>query len=235
MNAAALHAERLHKSIVLASGERLPLVRGVSLSLAAGESAAVVGRSGSGKSTLLALLGLLSPADSGALRLGGRDTARLSDRQLSEVRGREIGFVFQNYSLLPHLTAAENVAMPLTQGRRLGRAEIRRRTAAALAEVGLADRADSRPRQLSGGEQQRTAIARALAGSPSVVLADEPTGALDVGTAEQVLTVLLESARSRGAALLVVTHDLAVAERMDRVLRLDRGALVEERQEAPCG
>jgi ABC-type lipoprotein export system ATPase subunit len=225
-----LQAHALSKSVVLPSGERLRLVRSVGLAVGAGESVAIVGRSGSGKSTLLALLGLLSPPDAGTLSINDRDCSTLNDRELSKLRNRNLGFVFQNYSLLGHLNAAENVALPLLQGSKLRRAEIRRLTNDALAAVGLLDRAHSRPRHLSGGEQQRVAIARALVWSPTVILADEPTGALDIATAEQVLTTLVDAAIQHNAALVLVTHDPLVAERADRVLRLESGTLVEERR-----
>ncbi|GAA2839708.1 ABC transporter ATP-binding protein [Kitasatospora paracochleata] len=229
---AVLVAEDVHKGVQLASGRRLDLVRAVNLTVAAGESVAVVGRSGSGKSTLLTVLGLLSRPDRGRITVAGRDTATLGDRPLSALRNGAIGFVFQNYSLLAHLDAAENVALPLNHGPRVPGREVRARTADALAAVGLAERARSRPRQLSGGEQQRVAIARALVRDPSLVLADEPTGALDTATADRVLATLTGVTARRGAALVVVTHDREVAMRMDRVLRLEDGVLVEERQPA---
>jgi ABC-type lipoprotein export system ATPase subunit len=199
-------------------------VSDVDIAVAEGESVAVMGRSGSGKTTLLSILGLLLPPDSGRVLIGGEDTADLTDRRLSAVRNARLGFVFQNYSLMGHLTAAENVAIPLLQGR-TKRGLIARRVASALEAVGLADRAESKPVHLSGGEQQRVAIARAIVGNPSIVLADEPTGALDGETAAAVLETLRRATSAASAALVVVTHDETVASTTDRVVRLEAGVL----------
>ncbi|KJS52807.1 hypothetical protein VM98_29100 [Streptomyces rubellomurinus subsp. indigoferus] len=232
----ALVAEGITKTVRLPSGEELALLRGVELSVEAGESVAVLGRSGSGKSTLLAVLGLLTTADRGRLSINGRDASRLGDRQRAAFRNRELGFVFQNYSLLGHLSAAENVALPLRQGgpSLSGRA-VRARTARALEAVGLAHRAASRPRQLSGGEQQRVALARAMVRGPGIILADEPTGALDADTADEVFRMLVETSEQRGGALVVVTHDTAVARRLSRSVRLVEGRLVPDVARTPAG
>ena len=172
------------------------------------------------------MLGLLERPDGGSLRLAGADPWALGDRGRAQLRNRALGFVFQTYSLVPHLSAAENVALPMGYGAVTSRRRTREAVGQALEDVGLTHRSRSRPRQLSGGEQQRVAIARALVREPAVVLADEPTGALDTATAERVLDLLLTVTRSRGAALLLVTHDAAVAERADAVLRLHQGRLV---------
>lgn len=221
----ALEARGVSKSVTLSSGTRLKIVSEVDLAVAEGESVAVMGRSGSGKTTLLSILGLLLPPDDGQVLIGGEDTAALTDRQLSAVRNSRLGFVFQNYSLMGHLTAAENVAIPLLQGR-TKRSSIAQRAASALDAVGLGDRSGSKPGHFSGGEQQRVAIARAIVGSPGIVLADEPTGALDGQTADAVLETLRRTTSDAGAALVVVTHEEAVASRMDRVVLLETGSLI---------
>jgi ABC-type lipoprotein export system ATPase subunit len=221
----ALQADELAKSVDLATGEQLHILRGVQISISRGEFVAVVGKSGSGKSTLLALLGLLSKPDRGAVHVAGHDTGRLSDSAKSHLRNAQIGFVFQNYSLLPHLTAAQNVALPFMQGSGVPARQMRHRVAECLESVGLQARHDAHPRQLSGGEQQRVAVARALAREPSVILADEPTGSLDETTAEHVLDLLIGAVRRRETALVLVTHDAEVAARADRVLHLHEGKL----------
>jgi predicted ABC-type transport system involved in lysophospholipase L1 biosynthesis ATPase subunit len=223
-----LDAVGLRRSVHLPRRHRLEILRGVDLSVTAGESVAVMGRSGSGKSTLLALLGLMSRVADGELRLMGHDVTRASDRRRSFLRGQHIGFVFQSYSLARHMSASQNVELPLLYGRRVRRRARRTLVADALSAVGLADRARSRPRQLSGGEQQRVAIARALVRPPALILADEPTGAIDVATAGTVLDVLLAACRDRGCALVVATHDVQVARRCDRQLNLVDGQLVVE-------
>lgn len=192
----------------------LRVLDGVSLDVAAGQSHAVLGRSGSGKSTLLAVLGLLDRPDRGSYHVGGIDTAHLTDRELAALRGQWFGFVFQRFFLLPHLTARQNVELALIHGSPLRKAARLRAADQALQRVGLADRRHHRPAQLSGGEQQRVAIARAVAQVPKVVLADEPTGALDERTAEDTVSWLLDLCHDQGSALVVVTHDRQVADRM---------------------
>ena len=197
---------------------------GASLSIGRGEMIAVVGPSGSGKSTLMHLLGLLAQPTRGRYRLDGRDTGVLDDDQRARLRNRAIGFVFQSFHLLAHLTAVENVAAPLVY--RGERRALRERTARAMLErVGLGDRARHRPDQLSGGQRQRVAIARALCGSPALILADEPTGALDEDSAQAVMGLLQESCREQGTTVVIVTHDAAVAARCDRAVRIERGRL----------
>ena len=215
----------VRRDVVLPDGSLLHILTGVDLQVAAGEHVAVVGRSGSGKSTLLNLLGLLDTPTGGAYLLDGEPTDRLSARRRSRLRGEVFGFVFQQFNLLPRRTAAENVAAPLLYAR--GRSYLRRmRTAREMLDrVGLGARADQVPERLSGGEQQRVAIARALVRSPRVVLADEPTGALDVETGASVMALLAEVAAETGAALVTITHDHSVAALADRRFRLDSGHL----------
>ena len=203
----------------------LPILTGVDLSVAPGEHVSIVGRSGSGKSTLLNLLGLLDTPTSGTYVLDGEPTAALRARRRSRLRGEVFGFVFQQFNLLPRRTAAENVAAPLLYAR--GREYLTRHRAARemLDRVGLGARADQVPERLSGGEQQRVAIARALVRSPRVVLADEPTGALDVETGVQVMALLARATAENGAALVTITHDLSVAALASRQYRLEGGRL----------
>ncbi len=207
-------------------GARVEALRGVSLTVATGDYVAIVGPSGSGKSTLMHLLGGLDRPSSGTLRIGGRDIAALKPDQLAEVRNRTVGFVFQSFHLLARTSALDNVALPLVY-RGLRGAERRRRAAATLDLVGLAHRVTHRPNQLSGGEQQRVAIARALVTEPQVLLADEPTGNLDSRTGADVLGLLEQLNTARGVALVIVTHDAAVAGRARRQIHV-RDGLVEE-------
>jgi putative ABC transport system ATP-binding protein len=215
----------VRRDVVLPDGSLLHILTGVDLQIDADEHVAVVGRSGSGKSTLLNLLGLLDTPTDGSYLLDGEPTDRLSARRRSRLRGEVFGFVFQQFNLLPRRTAAENVAAPLLYAR--GRSYLRRmRTAREMLDrVGLGARADQVPERLSGGEQQRVAIARALVRAPRVVLADEPTGALDVETGASVMALLAEVAAETGAALVTITHDHSVAALADRRFRLDGGHL----------
>jgi putative ABC transport system ATP-binding protein len=201
-------------------------LRGVNLGIAAGEYVAVIGPSGSGKSTLLNLLGLLDRADAGTYRLTGRDTTGLTPDEAAALRSRQIGFVFQSFHLVPRLTAAENIALPMLLAG-IDAAERKRRVQKALAGFGLADRADHRPNQLSGGQRQRVAIARATVMQPAVLLCDEPTGNLDRHTGEEV-TQLLESLNAAGTTLIVVTHDPAMAQRARRQIRMEDGCVLSD-------
>ncbi|MET7394621.1 ABC transporter ATP-binding protein [Dactylosporangium sp. NPDC005572] len=208
-------------------GQQQPrtILAGVDLTVEPGESVAILGRSGSGKSTLLSLIGLFDRPDTGHYFMGGRDLARLPERKAAGLRSAEFGFVFQRFFLLKHLTAAQNVAMALVNGQGwLPRRKRKARTLEALDQVGIAHLAKHRPAKLSGGEQQRVAIARALVRNPSVLLADEPTGALDTETGNLVIEVM-RAATERGCGLVLVTHDEAHAAKMHRVLRLQDGVL----------
>jgi len=210
------------------------ILDGVDLTLHSGESLAILGRSGSGKSTLLSLIGLFDRPDSGQYLLGGRDITRLPERKAAALRSAEFGFVFQRFFLLKHMTAAQNVAMALVNGQGwLPRRKRRARVMAALEQVGIAHLAKHRPPRLSGGEQQRVAIARALVREPRILLADEPTGALDTETGNLVITAL-QSATERGCGLILVTHDRDHADRMGRVLQLSSGLLAPAGERVPA-
>ncbi len=198
----------------------LPVFSGVSLALAPGEFVALLGESGVGKSTLLNCIAGLEPADGGTVAIDGVPLATLGESGLAALRRERLGFVFQAFHVLPHLSVAENVELPLRLQGRAGTAERAARVDALLAAVGLAGLGGRMPAQLSGGQLQRVAIARAVVHSPRLILADEPTGNLDPATAERVLQVLREQVRGSGAACLLVTHSAAAAAAADRVLRL---------------
>ena len=222
-----LQLSNARKTLRLPSKKSLVVLSSVDLVVRQGESVAIVGRSGSGKSTLLRALGLFDPFDSGEHVLQGTNVRSAGDRKCSRLRASTIGFVFQDFRLLPNLSAVRNVeyaCMLAGTPRRTRRADAE----AALERVGLAQRLRSTPNQLSGGEQQRVAIARALVKRPALVLADEPTGALDSATGETVMDNFLHTVRETSAGLVVVTHDPAVASNCDRVLRLEDGVLHEE-------
>ena len=204
----------------------LRVLDGLDLRLQRGECVAIVGASGSGKTTLLQILGGLDRPTLGSVRIEGRDLHALNEIERSALRNRTIGFIYQFHHLLPEFSALENVAMPLLV-RRMATTEAKARASSILEEVGLGSRLSHRPHQLSGGERQRAAVARALVTEPALVLADEPTGNLDGRNAEQVFELMLRLNRDRRTTLVIVTHDARLAARMDRVLTLTEGRLVE--------
>ena len=211
----------------------VPVLRGVDVSADRGEMVAIVGASGSGKSTLLHVLGLLDAPDAGEVWLDGERIDRLSDRRRDALRNRTFGFIFQFYHLMPELSALENVMMPMLirhgMAAYLGRRKrVRAEASELLDRVGLGHRLDHRPSELSGGEMQRAAIARALAGGPEVLLADEPTGNLDAATGQEVLSLLRDLNRERELTMMLVTHDPLIAAKADRIVRLAEGRIVPE-------
>jgi len=211
----------------------IPALREVSFDVETGEHVAVVGASGSGKSTLMNILGCLDRPSSGRVTFSGTDTGTLDAAGLAHFRNVSVGFVFQSFNLLPRFTALQNVALPLVY-RDCPREERLARAEQALARVGLADRLDHRPSQLSGGQQQRVAIARALVGDPSLLLADEPSGALDSATAAEILD-MLDRLHREGMSIIVVTHDDAVAARARRRITLKDGRMLSDRRSAAPG
>jgi putative ABC transport system ATP-binding protein len=202
-------------------------LQGVDLLVEEGEFLSVMGRSGSGKSTLLNMLGCLDRPTEGTVFINGVEITALSRRKLPRIRQQMVGFVFQQFNLLPSLTALENVMLPLRYSR-VSRAEGRRRAIALLEQVGLGDRYTHRPAELSGGEQQRVAVARALVNHPAIVLADEPTGELDTHTAAEIMTLLHDLNQNQGQTFITVTHDPGVAKKTDRTIYLSDGMVLRE-------
>ena len=213
--------------------QNLEILKGIDLTVRKGEVLAIEGPSGSGKSTLLGLLAGLDAPTRGSIKIDGEEITGLGEDQLATMRGRKLGFVFQSYNLIPTLTAEENVLLPMEL-----RGDVpapQKRARELLADVGLQSRALHYPAQLSGGEQQRVALARAFACSPSLLLADEPTGNLDSATGDLVLQMLLRLNRSNGATLVIVTHDPALSRLTDRIIRLRDGRIVDEYLPRPAG
>lgn len=225
-NVWALEVEHLVKTYRDAAGRETPVLKDVSFTVAAGEVVAVTGASGSGKSTLLHAAGGLDAFDGGRILIADTDIARLTEKERDRLRNEKLGFVYQFHHLLPELTALENAAMPLLI-RRIADAEAKRKAAELLTAVGLKERLNHLPGEMSGGERQRTAIARALIGTPACLLADEPTGNLDAETAQSVFDILIKNAHRTGSAAVIVTHDATLAARCDRVLTLKMGSILK--------
>jgi lipoprotein-releasing system ATP-binding protein len=220
-----LDLQGIEKSYNRGKPAEVSVLQGATLRVVAGEVVALVAPSGAGKSTLLHIAGLLDTADAGRVVVAGVDAAGMSDRVRTESRRREVGFIYQFHHLLPEFSALENILLPqLANG--VARAAAEAKALELLGRVGLAARASHRPAELSGGEQQRVAFCRALANGPKLLLADEPTGNLDPGTSDQVFGVLMEMVRETGLSALIATHNLDLAGRMDRVVRLEAGRVV---------
>lgn len=220
-----LEARSVHKSF-RQGPVTLEVLRGVAMRVSTGERIAIVGSSGSGKTTLLQILGGLDQPTTGHVLIDGQDIHEQSEQQRGALRNRALGFVYQFHHLLPEFTALENVAMPLLI-RRMKVSDAKERARRILGRVGLGERLNHRPDQLSGGERQRAAVARALVTEPKIVLADEPTGNLDGTNAESVFALMLELNRESGTSLIVVTHDMRLASRMERIYAIERGVLTE--------
>jgi len=232
--AETLRLEGVRKSYNPGTPLETEVLHGIDLRLARGEFAALIGPSGSGKSTLLNVIGLLDPPSAGRLYLEGREAGGLDDAEMTRLRGRAIGFVFQYHYLLPAFTALENVMMPALAARGRPDDEMRAIAARLLDQVGLARWRDKKTGELSGGQQQRVAVARSLAMQPALVLADEPTGNLDTASADGVFDVLREVNRSGGTTFLIVTHDPRLAQRCDRIIELVDGRIVADRPNVPA-
>ena len=218
-----LHDARL----ALSSAEGMvDILRGITLNIEAGESVGVLGPSGAGKTSLLMIMAGLESLSDGSINLAGRDITGMGEDDLAALRRDNVGIIFQAFRLIPSMTALQNVAVPLELA---GRADANELAAAALDSVGLGHRKTHLPDQMSGGEQQRVAIARAIAPRPRILLADEPTGNLDSGTSERVITTLFDATKAAGAALVLVTHDATLAERCRRVLTIEDGRIVQDR------
>lgn len=226
MNDSVLTAKGIGKSYNLGKPNEVMVLKGVDLNMKYGEVVGLLAPSGAGKSTLLFILGLLESFDKGSLEINGKDVTKASDFARTEVRRKEVGIVYQFHHLLPEFNALENVMIPqLANG--IAKSSARKHASELLERVGLSDRINHRPSELSGGEQQRIAICRSLANSPNLILADEPTGNLDVDNSQQVFEVIKELVKVSGISALIATHNLSLAEQMDRVVCLENGVLVE--------
>ena len=228
MSAETITISEMHKVYTMGDVE-VAALQGVNLTIMRGEFVAIMGPSGSGKTTLMNMIGLLDTPTRGSYRLDGNEVAQLPQDDLALVRAQKLGFVFQQYMLMPRLTAERNVEMPLIY-RGISAAERRRRAQAALRLVGMGERMEHKPRELSGGQQQRVAIARALAGGPAIVLADEPTGALDSKTSVEIMTILQRLNREQGLTIIVITHEPDVASYAARTVLVRDGLIVDDRQ-----
>ena len=207
----------------------LEILHGVDLQIRKGEFVSIVGESGSGKSTLMNIIGVLDRPTGGTYYLGDMDVAQASDKELSQIRNREIGFVFQTYNLISRTSALKNVEMPMIYAG-IGRAQRRKRAEALLEIVGMADRSDHMPDELSGGQKQRVAIARAMANMPSIILADEPTGALDSETGRKIMDIFHHLHQEQGMTIVLITHSRELAEETQRIITLKDGNIVGERR-----
>ncbi|SCA55012.1 outer membrane-specific lipoprotein transporter subunit; ATP-binding component of ABC superfamily [Candidatus Terasakiella magnetica] len=226
MSKAVLELQKLCRTFKQGT-DTLHILKESDLIINQGEIVALVGPSGAGKSTLLQTAGLLEKPDTGTIRIGGTDTSKLSDKELTRLRCNHLGFVYQYHHLLPEFSASENIVIPqMINGK--SKAEANVRAQELLEAVSLSKRDEHRPAELSGGEQQRIAIARALANKPKLLLADEPTGNLDPVTSDHVFNLLLEEVRKEGLAALIATHNPTLAKRMDRVVKLEDGHLIEQ-------
>ena len=223
MNPLMLDIVDIHKSYRVGPTE-VKVLKGINLQVEKGELLAIIGPSGSGKSTLMHMLGLLEKPDTGTYHIDGTRVIYDNDRALSTLRNRKIGFVFQQYHLLPKLSAIENVGVPLTY-RGIKEAEVRKKCMEYLAKVDVQDRAGHRPNEMSGGQQQRVAIARALIGSPAIILADEPTGALDTKTGEEIMDLFKRLNREEGITMLIITHNPKLAEQCGRSVKIIDGMI----------
>ncbi len=220
-----LEAKNLIKKFGIGTGQELTVLKGISLHVNKGEFVAIVGKSGSGKSTLMNILGCLDTTTSGSYTIDDQDISTLDVDQLAAIRNRKIGFVFQRYHLLSDLTALENVELPLLYGN-WSESDAHTHAIEMLTLVGLKDRVNHYPLELSGGEQQRVAIARALSNNPAIVLADEPTGNLDTGTEDKIMTLIKKLNQEQGVTIVMITHDEHVAAQASRIIRLQDGNII---------
>lgn len=225
-----LELDGIHKHFQIGP-TRLEVLKGIGFQVSAGELLAVMGTSGSGKSTLMNIIGLLDRQSAGRYRIAGQDVGKLDEPSLARLRNERIGFVFQQFNLLPRMNARDNVALPL-QYRGVPRREALARARRMLAAVGMGERDHHRPNELSGGQQQRVAVARALVAEPALILADEPTGALDSQVGQEIMDMFLHLHREQGTTVMIITHDPSIAAQCPRLLRMRDGVLVEDGESA---